>query len=507
MSIIPTDAAAAAAKGSPRWIRGTSTTMAVDGSSLSTATLTQADLEVQRLPGTLFENPMIHTVDQQFREEMLHKVHGSGTTYIAVDPVLDMPAGTLHSNLGVQQARIRAKLHFDPVKTRVGIVTCGGLCPGLNDVVRAVTHACLANYGVSRVYGFRYGFWGLSAAGRHTALELSRSVVSDLHRHGGSFLGSSRGPQKPEEMLETLRLLGINVLMCVGGDGTQRGAMMLADAARARGLDIAVMGIPKTIDNDLSFSHRTFGFETAVEQAVIAIRAAHAEATSVLYGVGIVKVMGRHSGFIAAQATLASELVNLCFIPENEITLDVVVQLIETRFQFSTHCVICVAEGFGQKWSPSSLGKDDSGNQKLFDVGTYLTTEVGRWLKRSEKFKQGTVKYIDPSYMVRGCPPNTSDSAFCMHLANLAVHEAMHGTTNAIITYWYSNFVVVPTRIATALRRVVNVRGLLWKLVREVTVGLIPPEVLRARRRQLALNELRTAENSAERLKQMISKL
>lgn len=490
-----------------RLARGTSTTKSVDGATLNPAKLTQEHFRVDRLEGTRYPNPMLTTVDPQFRESMLNE---TGDQFIAFDPLMRPPEFHLRSRLAVQKAAARATLHFDPATTCVGIVTCGGLCPGLNDVVRAITHACLFNYGVKRVYGFRYGFWGLSAAGRHTALELSRTVVSDIHRQGGSFLGSSRGPQKKEEMIETLVQLGINVLFCVGGDGTQRGAMMLAKEARARGLDIAVMGIPKTIDNDLAASQRTFGFETAVEQAVTAIRAVHCEATSVRYGVGICKVMGRHSGFIAAQSTLASEAVNICLIPENPISLETVLELIATRFLFATHCTVCVAEGFGQEWFQNADGSkatDASGNQKLVDIGTYLAKAVEKWLKTHKQFGTGTVKYVDPSYMVRGCPPNSSDAAFCVHLANLAVHEALYGSTNCVITNWYNNYCVVPTVLATSLRRVVNTHGLLWKLVREMTVGLLDRKEMEDRARRLAENEIRAAESTVARMKSLISKL
>ena len=505
----------------PRWSRGTSTTVKAQDSTLDTSRLSQKDFMPDRLAGTNYENPLLHIVDDQFKDQMKSdETHPTGgAKYIAFDPLMDINTRTLESKLAIQKAQVRSRLHFNPSNTNVGIVTCGGLCPGLNDVVRAITHACLSNYGVRRVYGFRYGFWGLSKAGRSSVVELTRTVVSDLHVHGGTFLGTSRGPQDKNEMIDTLIELGINVLFCVGGDGTQRGAMMLANEARRRGLDIAVMGVPKTIDNDLSFSHRTFGFETAVEQACRAIRAAHAEATSVKYGIGIVKVMGRHSGFIAAQSTIASELVNICLIPENPISFETVKMLIETRFQFSTHCVICVAEGFGQDWfqdtssstssSGSGAGKTDkSGNVKLIDIGQYIHKEITKWTRQHPKFsKTAAVKYIDPSYLVRGCPPNPSDASFCVHLANLAVHEAMYGTTNAIITFWYSNYVVVPTKLATSLRRVVNTRGLLWKLVREITVGALPDQVLLDRRKHLAENELRAAEQQVQKYKSILSKL
>jgi len=470
------------------------------------ACLTSADFRVEQLEGRSYENPLAVVKREWVRAGIIY----DDERLIMFDPRVKEAPDTGAVSLSPFTMRLaapRLKIHFDPKNTVIGIVTCGGVCPGLNDVVRGLTYASLHNYHVKRVVGFRYGFWGLSSAGRDTAMTLTPHVVSNVHRVGGTFLGTSRGPQKPSEMVDTLLRLGVNILFCVGGDGTQRGAIAIGREARKRGLDIAVMGVPKTIDNDLSFSHRTFGFETAVEQAVEAVKCAHSEATSAQYGIGLVKVMGRHSGFIAAQTTVASGLVNLCFIPENPVSLETVFRLVEARFAVSSFCVICMAEGFGQDWFAHSAERDASGNAKLVDIGAHLSVELSKWMKKTPKYQDGTVKYIDPSYIVRACPPSPSDAAFCVHLANLAVHEAMAGVTNAIVSFWYSNFIVVPTRLATSLRKVVSLKGQLWRQVREVTGDIETPEVIKKRQRELVERELAAITTRRNRLVHTLSKL
>jgi 6-phosphofructokinase 1 len=406
----------------------------------------------------------------------------------------------------LELASARPNLHFNPANTTVGIITCGGLCPGLNDVIRSITLTAINTYQVKRVIGFRYGFWGLSAAGRHTAHELTFESVHRIHRHGGTVLGSSRGPQDAKEMVDTLEQMGVTILFTVGGDGTQKGASRIVAEVNRRGLDICVFGIPKTIDNDLSFSHRTFGYETAVEQAVIAIRAAHAEASSHMHGVGIVKVMGRESGCIAAQATVASTQASICLIPENPISKQSFLRLIERRFAVSRHCVICVAEGFGQDWGEGAGGVDASGNKKLIDIGVVMKNLVEKYLKdNKEKYPQGTVKYIDPSYMIRACPPNASDAAFCCNLSTLAVHEAMSGATDCIIAMRYNSYILVPIRAAVSLRKMVDVRGMLWRQVRELTVDLTT-DVVEALRIELN-RELHSITVSREEIIRKLSNL
>lgn len=489
-------------------VRKTSKTIASDPTE-SVPHLTQQHFEPEQLPDRKFPNPM----RAQSRES--ESFLSDAERYIMYDPhVLRMDLSGRHamslSPFRMRVAQVAEHLHFNPAETVVGIVTCGGLCPGLNDVVRGITYMCRRTYGVKRVIGFRYGYWGLSAAGRDSAIDLDTAKVSQIHMTGGTFLGSSRGPQKESEMVDTLVEYGINILFTIGGDGTQRGAQKIASEARKRGLDIAVVGIPKTIDNDLSFSHRTFGYQTAVEHATSAIRAAYSEASSHPYGVGIVKVMGRHSGFIAAQATIASQMANLCLVPEQPITQETFFKLLDTRFCRADYVVICVAEGFGQDWlkSDGSGGTDASGNKKLDDIGTYMRDLVAGYLKRHPKANKGTVKLIDPSYMIRAVPPNTSDASFCVNLATLAVHEGMKGTTNAIISCWYNNFIVVPISLATSLRKVVDVRGELWRQVREMTVHVQDSEQPSDRERcERLARHIQTLESDVSRAKLQLAKL
>lgn len=427
------------------------------------------DLVIERLPGRKYQNPS--------KKHVLRKEYSDEPDYIMYDPRTQDKAGkefpVSREKLVCQVAAARQHIHFNPSETTLGIVTCGGTCPGLNDVIRSITLSGIINYNVKRVIGFRFGYWGLTKKGSETAVELSRSSVTQIHRFGGTVLGSSRGPQNPSEMVDTLVRMGVNILFTVGGDGTQRGALRIYEEARKRGANIAVFGIPKTIDNDLAFSNRTFGFQTAVEQAVVAVRAAYAEAVSLKHGVGIVKLMGRDSGFIAAEAAVASAQANICLIPERPIPKETVLKLVERRFETSLNCVIIVAEGFGQDWVTGPGGFDPSGNKKLIDIGVELKKTVEQFLRNNrQRYPQGTVKYIDPSYIIRACAPSTNDALFCATLATLAVHEAMAGATGCIISMHCNDYILVPIKAATSVRRVVDVRGQLWRQVGEITVGL-----------------------------------
>jgi 6-phosphofructokinase 1 len=481
--------------------------VAATGAIIDPSKITQEDLNVERLPGAEYTNPLFTARDDLVAVGNVGHRH---VNYVMYDPrPQDNVTSTFPMSVSkfiLELAQSRTKLHFNPATTVVGIVTCGGLCPGLNDVIRALTLTSINTFHVKRVIGFKYGFWGLSAAGRHTAEELTIPTVGKIHRHGGTLLGSSRGPQDPSEMVDTLVNFGVNILFTVGGDGTQKGAASVSKEAKRRGLDIAVFGIPKTIDNDLTFSHRTFGFETAVEQAVIAIRAAHAEACSHQHGIGIVKLMGRESGFIAAQATVSSSLPSICLIPERPVTKEVVFKLVESRFMVSSHCVIVVAEGFGQNWAQGTGAVDLSGNKRLIDIGELLKDELNKWLKEHKKeYPQATIKYIDPSYMIRACPPNASDSALCGNLSTLAVHEAMAGATNCIVANRYSSFILVPIPAAVSIRRVVDLKGMLWRQVREITVSIEEDHVaLKTQEYQRELHQLNV---QRERIIAELSKL
>ena len=227
-----------------------------------------------------------------------------------------------------EKAGPRSKIYFDPSKLKCGIVTCGGLCPGLNDVIRAVVLSLYHNYKVRTVFGFPYGYEGLTYRYGHTPVELDPEAVSRIHEYGGTILGSSRGHQDIGEMVDTLDRMNIGILFTIGGDGTLRGAQAIAEEIRQRGLKIGVVGIPKTIDNDILYVERSFGFATAVSEAVKAIDAAHTEAKGARNGIGLVKLMGRDSGFIAVNASLARSDVNFCLIPESPFALE---KLLETR--------------------------------------------------------------------------------------------------------------------------------------------------------------------------------
>ena len=488
-------------------IRKSSRTVPSESAAPDMLHITQQNFEPPQLPGRKYSNPIGCVKDEG------SQWCTDADRYIMYDPTVHSVdlAGQHAQSVSSFRMRVAAPgetLHFNPKEVTVGVVTCGGLCPGLNDVIRGITYMCRRTYGAKRVWGFRYGFWGLSAAGRDTVVELDSDRVTNIHRRGGTFLGSSRGPQKPSEMVDTLVELGINILFTIGGDGTQRGAETIGAEARRRGLDIAVVGIPKTIDNDLSFSHRTFGFVTAVEHATTAIVAAHAEASSHPYGVGIVKVMGRHSGFIAAQATIASQQANLCLVPENPISKETFFKLLDARFSFADSVVICVAEGFGQDWiGASDTGRDASGNKKLVDIGTFMRDLVTAWMKKHPQAKVGTVKLIDPSYMIRAVPANTSDAAFCVNLATLAVHEGMRGTTDSIIANWYNNFIVVPIRLATSLRKVVCLQGELWRQVREVTIDVGDDKEPPRDRKAVLRRRINTLETDLAQAQRQLAKL
>jgi len=358
----------------------------------------------------------------------------------------------------------RERIHFDPRGLRCGIVTCGGLCPGLNDVIRAVALALHFQYGVTGTLGFRYGYEGLVARHGHAPVELTPDFVSRIHEHGGTVLASSRGGQDVGEMVDTLARLRIGILFAVGGDGTLRGAHAIAEEAGRRGLDLAVVGIPKTIDNDISMIQSSFGFQTAVSEARRATQAAHAEAKGARNGVGLVKLMGRDSGFIAAYATLADPQVNFCLIPEVPFAPDAFLAALERRLQRRGHAVIVVAEGAGHDLPGAVVGKDSSGNAKMRDVGTWLRDAI------AERFGSGaSLKYIDPSYTIRSVPANAFDAAFCSVLGQNAVHAGMAGRTDMVVGHWRTEFTHVPIPLATRERKKVDPEGWLWQAVLAAT--------------------------------------
>jgi 6-phosphofructokinase 1 len=361
----------------------------------------------------------------------------------------------------------RKLIYFDPAKLKCGIVTCGGLCPGLNDVIRAIVLGLFYHYGVKMVFGFRYGFEGLTYRYGHTPLELTPDVVKDIHRMGGSILASSRGPQEVSEMVDTLEQMNVGLLFTIGGDGTLRGAQAIGQEIDRRRLKIGVIGIPKTIDNDISFVDASFGFETAFAESRIAIEAAHTEATGARNGIGLVKLMGRESGFIAAYATLANTDVNFCLVPEAPFTLGGFLRALRERLETRGHAVIVVGEGAGQNLMRDTGERDASGNIRFGDIGLFLKERINGYFK--EIGMEVNLKYIDPSYTIRSLPASPRDSVFCLLLGRHAVHAGMTGRTNMVVGFWKRDYTHVPVRLAASGRKRIDPGGRFWSTVLSAT--------------------------------------
>ena len=366
-----------------------------------------------------------------------------------------------------EKAGPRQKLFFDPVNTRAAIVTCGGLCPGLNNVIRGLVLELHHNYRVKEVLGYRYGYEGLNREKGVKPLTLNLRDVTDIHTQGGSFLGVSRGREDAGVMVNTLEAHDVQIVFCVGGDGTLKGAHAIHEEIQRRGNRMAVVGVPKTIDNDILCVDKTFGFDTAVEVARQAIDGAHTEAKSSRNGIGLDKLMGRDVGFIAAAASMASLDVNFCLIPE--VTFDLegpkgLLLALERRLRDRRHAVIVVAEGCGQSLVGENVQLDASGNIRYgsddLDIGRYLKRRMVEYFKSIEM--PCTLKYIDPSYMIRSVPANANDSIFCDILARHAVHAGLAGKTDLVIGRAHNVFTHVPLEIAVRTKKRVDPEGALW---------------------------------------------
>jgi 6-phosphofructokinase 1 len=394
-------------------------------------------------------------------------VANAGGEDIAVPAQVQWPHGEIPSDLMLfEKAGARRKLFFDPQRTRAAIVTCGGLCPGLNNVIRSVTRELRRSYGVTSVLGIRGGYRGLDPSRGKPPIELTEALVEDIHRDGGTILGTSRGPVDLAIAVDFLIQRQVNLLFTVGGDGTQRGGHALFEEASRRDHPLAVVGIPKTIDNDVQFVTRTFGFGTAVAEAVHVINSAHTEARSVDNGVAVVKLMGRHAGFIAAAATVASQDVNFCLVPEQSFSLEGPGGLsaaLERRLANKGHAVVVVAEGAGQDLLGANGEKDASGNLKLQDIGHFLRDAfTAHFAARGVEM---TLRYFDPSYLIRGCPANTEDALLCDRMGRHAVHAAMAGKTGLVVSFLHGQFVHVPIGVIAQGSKRLDLNGELWRAV------------------------------------------
>lgn len=374
-----------------------------------------------------------------------------------------------------EKAGPRERLFFDPTTTRAGILTAGGLCPGINNVIRSLVLHLVHRYRIAEVLGFRFGFAGLDPASNHQPISLQPADVGHVHTRGGTMLGTSRGSHPAAVMVDTLIAHRIGALFVIGGDGTMRGAHAIAEEIARRELPIAVVGIPKTIDNDVPFVDKTFGFDTAVAMARVAIDAAHTEALSVQNGIGLVKLMGRNAGFIAAHAALASHEVNVCLVPEAPFEVDGprgLLAYLTSRLAQRGHAVIVVAEGCGLRLARTGAGPQDASGNVAFqaaelDIGAYLKNRI------ADHFEHAgipiTLKYIDPSYMLRGVPASAMDAVFCDELARNAAHAAMAGKAAVMIGRWHRSFTHVPFGLVTSEQRRVDLDKELWLAVTETT--------------------------------------
>jgi len=371
----------------------------------------------------------------------------------------------LKKNQMLECAGPREMLYFTPAHVHAGIVTCGGLCPGLNDVIRSIVRSLWYRYGVRRITGIQYGFKGFLPEYQFGTKILDPDVVDDIHKIGGSYLGSARGGGRNAGILvDAIEQLNLNMLFTIGGDGTQHGALDIANEIDRRKLKIAVVGIPKTVDNDFALIQKSFGFDTAVDKAVEVVAAAHMEAHSAINGIGLVKVMGRESGFIAAHTALASHEVNFVLIPEVPFNLEGYngfLHHLEQRIMKSKHAVIVIAEGALQEQLLTDKKMDAGGNVKLADVGVYLRDRITKYF--DEKKTEINLKYIDPSYVIRSAPANPADSIYCERLGNAAVHAAMAGKTKLIIGLVNNEFVHLPIREVISHRNKVEPEGNLWR--------------------------------------------
>lgn len=393
--------------------------------------------------------------------------HVDDQARVRLDPMVGSP------EVGFELAGPRSHLAWMPVSVRAGILTSGGLCPGLNDVIRAIVMGLHFHYGIDedRILGIPNGYRGLTPPHDDHIAPLTVQRVKHVHHFGGSVLGSARIKPNVPAIAASLMKHHIDLLFCIGGDGTQRGAHEIAEEVRKQGRELAVVGIPKTIDNDISWVERTFGYETAVELARQAVHAGWTEAISTVGGIGIVRLMGRDSGFIAAGAAVASGVTNVVLVPEVPFQLDGdkgLLAWLEKRLEHRGNAVIVVAEGAGQDLMPKGdVRRDASGNKLHDDIGLFLKERIGAHLKA--KNVEHTIKYIDPSYQIRAARANADDAVFCSTLGHHAVHAAMAGRTDCMISTWNSRYVHVPIGLATSVRRSIEPDGEFWQSVIETT--------------------------------------
>lgn len=424
--------------------------------------MTSVDFSVTTLGECRFPSPL-----------GLSNTAGGGVSHYVSDGtrVLHMITGRNEADFDdrefMERSGPRETIYFDPAKTTAAMVTCGGMSPGINNVIRSLFLELYHKYRVTDIIGFRYGFRGINAAHGNDPVRMTPEFVRTIHNQGGSVLGVSRGAEEPSTIVDRLVEMGINILFCIGGDGTLKGAHAIWHEVQRRGLKISIVTVPKTIDNDIPFVYKSFGFDTAVGVVRQAIDGAHVEAVGAPNGIGLVRVMGRDSGFIAAYGTLASMEVNFCLVPEVSFDLHGAggfLDCLEKRVVKRGHAVVVVAEGAGQEFIPDTTREQDaSGNTIHRDIGLFLREVITHHFKSRGIFYH--MKYIDPSYMIRSVKANASDAIFCDNMARNATHAAMSGRTDILIGLWHGIYVNLPIEVAIQSRKRVSPESYLWRSV------------------------------------------
>jgi 6-phosphofructokinase 1 len=423
---------------------------------------------------TLGEAKILSPLKRRIKPGEREKLFVSDKERIVVDVQLDHLEDSYQNGkkiVSFDQAGPREKIYFDPSKLKCAIATCGGLCPGLNDIIRSIVLELFHIYNVKTIYGIKHGLQGFIPDFEHDVMDLNPETIAGIQNTGGSMLGSSRGTQDIGIIVDCLERLNIGILFMVGGDGTLMASKRIAEEIEKRNLKISVIGIPKTIDNDIHLVSRSFGFDTAVDVATLAIKGAHNEAEAYPYGIGLIKLMGRHSGFLAATAALAQQDANFVLIPEVDIFLygkNGFLQALENRLLHRKHAVVIVAEGAGQNlFEDQEKQYDPSGNVVLMDIGLFLKDKISQWFKAKDI--PISLKYIDPSYIIRSLPANANDSVFCGFLGREAVHAGMAGKTKLLVSFWNNHYVHVPMDASAGKRKHLDPNGRLWQSVLEAT--------------------------------------
>lgn len=383
------------------------------------------------------------------------------------------------------EAGPRKELCFDPHRVKAAVVTTGGLAPGLNSVVHSIVDRHFNTYELNEtlggaVYGIYDGFRGLRDCASNSTT-LNPKVTLDWLRQGGSNLGSIRfrDPQGEkhlvDEIAKSITQMAIDILYVIGGDGSQLIAHKVAQAVPS----ISVLGVPKTMDNDVLWVRESFGFDTTVEQATHAINALHFEAQSTRR-VGLLQFFGAESGFVAANAALASGQVDLVLIPEafNNLSDEqlqhywkMLLGHLDDRVKRQAHmphAIVVVAEGVEtalvQQKSRKLGRKGDFLELLKQDIAGKVRDRRGRCLE---------IFVNEPRHYIRSGAANAHDQIFCERLGALAVDNGLAGYTNCMVSHWLTEYVLVPLELVVQGQKSIQTSGMFWRQV-ETSTGQPP---------------------------------